>query len=107
MKVNLELDVTPEEMRRLLGLPDVSPVNDMLVERLREQVEKGLDGTLLRNMVTSIVKGGSQGLEAYQSLLNAVFNRARAQDENPSRPPGPGIDPGPPDQGANGGSGNR
>jgi hypothetical protein len=51
MKVKMEFDVTPEETRRLLGLPDVSPVNDLLVERLRDQVEKGLDGTLLRNMM--------------------------------------------------------
>ena len=63
MKVNLELDLTPEELRRLFGLPDVSPINDMLVEKLGEQAEKGLDGTLLKNVAQSMVKGGALELE--------------------------------------------
>lgn len=94
MKVNLELDMTPEETRRLFGLPDVAPVNDMLVDKLREQMEKGLDGTLLRNMLQSMVKGGTQGLEAYQSLLMSLFRMGRRGEEDegpadPAEPPGP------------------
>lgn len=105
MKVKMEFDVTPEETRRLLGLPDVSPVNDLLVERLREQVEKGLDGTLLRNMMQSVIKGGAQGLDAYQNLLANVLGRSRSGNEPPAEPtPAP---PKPTDQGANTGPGNR
>ncbi|TVS18043.1 MAG: hypothetical protein EA417_04745 [Gammaproteobacteria bacterium] len=113
MKVNVEFEMTPEEMRRLLGLPDVAPVNDMIVDRLRDQVEKGLDGTLLRNMMQSIVKGGTQGIEAYQTLLTNIFNRVRNGSESPpestSTPPPGNPKPPPPenDQGANMGPGNR
>ncbi|MCC5885126.1 MAG: hypothetical protein JJT88_01700 [Gammaproteobacteria bacterium] len=102
MKVKMEFDVTPEETRRLLGLPDVSPVNDLLVERLRDQVEKGLDGTLLRNMMQSVIKGGAQGLDAYQTLLATIMGRARNGNEPPAEPPPPP----PTDQGANTGPGN-
>ncbi|MEE4360452.1 MAG: DUF6489 family protein, partial [Pseudomonadales bacterium] len=86
MKVNVELELSPEEMRRLLGLPDVGPVNDMLVDRLKDQVEKGLDGTLLRNMVQGMIKGGTQGFEAYQSLLGTLFRGAREQRTDESTP---------------------
>lgn len=100
MKVNLELDMTPEEMRRLFGLPDVAPVNDMLVDKLREQMEKGLDGTLLRNMLQSMVKGGTQGLEAYQSLLMSLFRMGRRDDdEGPAGPAEPPRGPGGPGAG--------
>lgn len=81
MKVNLELDLTPEELRRLFGLPDVSPINDMVVEKLGEQVEKGLDGTLLRNVAQSMVKGGVMGFEAYQSFLTSVFRMGRGRED--------------------------
>lgn len=101
MKVKMEFDVTPEETRRLLGLPDVSPVNDLLVERLRDQVEKGLDGTMLRNMMQSVIKGGAQGLDAYQTLLATVMGRARQGNEPPAEPP---VST---DQDANTGPGNR
>lgn len=103
MKVKMEFDVTPEETRRLLGLPDVSPVNDLLVERLRDQVEKGLDGTLLRNMLQSVVKGGAQGLDAYQTLLATIMGRARNGNEAPADT----AMPMPGDQGANTGPGNK
>lgn len=87
MKVNLELDLTPEELRRLFGLPDVAPINDMMVEKLGEQVEKGLDGTHLRNLAQSMIKGGTQGFEAYQSFLGAMFRMSRPRDDE--APPGP------------------
>ncbi|HSG88238.1 MAG TPA: DUF6489 family protein [Pseudomonadales bacterium] len=108
MKVNLELDLTPEEMRRLFGLPDVAPVNDMLVEKLREQMEKGLDGTLLKSMVQSMVKGGTQGLEAYQSLLMSVFRMGKRSDSDAGPMADSGAPPVPPQAAgsANTGSGN-
>ena len=87
MKVNLELDLTPEELRRLFGLPDVSPINDILVEKLGEQVEKGLDGTLLKNVAQSMVKGGVMGFEAYQSFLGSVFKMSKGRDDEPSAGP--------------------
>lgn len=88
MKVNLELDLTPEELRRLFGLPDVSPINDMVVEKLGEQVEKGLDGTLVRNLAQTMIKGGTQGFEAYQSFLGAMFRMSRkGDDDGPQAPP--------------------
>jgi hypothetical protein len=34
MKVNVELDCTPEEMRRLMGLPDLTPVHEAYVQQL-------------------------------------------------------------------------
>lgn len=110
MKVNLELDLSPEEMRRLFGLPDVAPVNDMLVDKLRDQMEKGLDGTLLRNMVQSMVKGGTQGIEAYQSLLMSIFRMGRRADGSPEGGSGPDVPPTQPPAGtpgANAGDGNR
>ncbi|MEE4381214.1 MAG: DUF6489 family protein [Pseudomonadales bacterium] len=105
MKLNVELELSPEELRRLLGLPDVAPVNDMLVERLRDQMEKGLDGTLLRNLVQSMIKGGTQGIEVYQSLLGSLFRGAKVRTPGESaaardpagRSPGtPASEPGTP-----------
>ena len=87
MKVNLELDLTPEELRRLFGLPDVSPINDMLVEKLGEQVEKGLDGTLVKNMAQAMLKGGTAGFEAYQNFLGAAFRGVRPKADDVSDAP--------------------
>ena len=45
MKVNVEIDATPEEMRRLLGLPDVQPMQEDLMNRMRDKFADAMDAT--------------------------------------------------------------
>jgi hypothetical protein len=40
MKINVEVDCTPEEARRAMGLPDLSPVHDRYVQMMVEAIEK-------------------------------------------------------------------
>ena len=42
MKVTVNVDCSPEEARRFLGLPDLTPVHDAYVEKLRATVAEGL-----------------------------------------------------------------
>ena len=41
MKVSVDVDCTPEEARRFLGLPDLSPVHDAYVEKMEAAVTEG------------------------------------------------------------------
>ncbi len=36
MKVTVELDCTPEEFRRFMGLPDVTEFHEQMAEKMRE-----------------------------------------------------------------------
>lgn len=38
MKVNIEIDCTPLEARQFFGLPDVSPMQTAVMEKLQEQM---------------------------------------------------------------------
>jgi hypothetical protein len=38
MKMTVEVDCTPEEARRFLGLPDVAPLHAAMLERMQSQV---------------------------------------------------------------------
>jgi hypothetical protein len=38
MKVTVDIDCTPEEARRFIGLPDLTPVHDAYVEKLKSAV---------------------------------------------------------------------
>ncbi len=75
MKINVEVDLTPEEARRFFGLPDVSPLQEFAIARLREQMEKGADGTLFPELVRSMVSGGIQSMEAWQSAFSEMLAR--------------------------------
>jgi len=38
MKMTVEVDCTPEEARRFLGLPDVAPIHAAMLERMQAQL---------------------------------------------------------------------
>ena len=44
MKINIEIDLTPAEYREALGLPDVRPVQEELMEKVREKMLAGVEG---------------------------------------------------------------
>lgn len=74
MKISVDVDLTPEELRRLFGLPDFTPAQELVVERLTRQIEKGLDGSLVPSMMKAIVEGGMQSFDAYQKLVTNLVN---------------------------------
>jgi len=41
MKITANIDCTPEEARRFLGLPDLTPVHQAYVERMTRMVTEG------------------------------------------------------------------
>ena len=47
MKITIDTECTPEEARRFLGLPDLSPVHDAYVAKLQRLIEEGRDHLLL------------------------------------------------------------
>jgi hypothetical protein len=45
MKVTVEVDCTPEEARRFLGLPDVVPMQQAIMEQLQQRIQRAIDAT--------------------------------------------------------------
>ena len=69
MKFNIEIDCTPEEARRLFGLPDLEPLHDIYLSRVKELMAKGITPEMVQQMVKTWVPMGGSGLELVQSLL--------------------------------------
>jgi len=85
MKVSVDFDLTPEEMRRLFGLPDLTPIQNLVIERISAQVEKGLDQGIVTTLTRAMITGGMQSWEAYQKLLAGMLGGKRPGE---SEPPG-------------------
>jgi hypothetical protein len=43
MKVNIEIDCTPLEARQFFGLPDVTPMQTAVMEKLQQQMMSNID----------------------------------------------------------------
>ncbi len=80
MKITINLDVTPEEMRKMLGLPDVQEFQTDLLQRVRDQVEAGAEGyepmTLLKPFVP-----GTTSIEQFQRLMLQMMSSYTGQDK--------------------------
>lgn len=69
MKINVEVDCTPEEARRLFGLPDLTPLHAIYLNRVEKLMEKGITPDLVESMVKNWVPMGEAGMGLVQSLL--------------------------------------
>ena len=71
MKFNIEVDTTPEEVRRLMGLPDLSEVHDVYLEKLKAVADKGLTPDMVQGMIRNWVPMGDQSMDFIKSLMGA------------------------------------
>ena len=56
MKVNIEIDCTPQEARQFFGLPDLAPMQTAVMDRLQQQmlanIEKATPEALMQSWFT-------------------------------------------------------
>jgi hypothetical protein len=71
MKVRIDIDCTPEEARRFLGLPDLAPVHDAYVEQMRKAMTEGLSPDVMTEMMKSWAPMSEAGL----NLMNQMFKQ--------------------------------
>jgi hypothetical protein len=69
MKVTIDVDLTPEEARRLMGLPDLEAMQQRLLAQLEKQMASNLSYMDPEMLVKTILPVGAQGLEQFQNLL--------------------------------------
>lgn len=69
MKFNIEVDCTPEEVRRLVGLPDLTEVHDVYIAKLTDVMEKGVTPDIVEGLVRNWVPMGGAGVDLVKVLL--------------------------------------
>lgn len=69
MKITVDIDCTPDEARRFLGLPDVQPLQAALMEELEKRMRANLDQMDPETMLKTWLPAGLQGFEQMQKLF--------------------------------------
>ena len=69
MKMNVEVDCTPEEARRFLGLPDVTRANELYVDSLINAMQGAGSVDQLQEQFRQFVPMGEMGLKMFMNLL--------------------------------------
>jgi hypothetical protein len=79
MKFEVEIEATPAEARAFLGLPDLTPLHEAWVERMKAFTMEGPsaeDWQKLMKTWTSGVPGMTEGVEAWQKLMMSAMTPA-------------------------------
>lgn len=87
MKINIEIDCTPEEARRFFGLPDVEPVQRRVMEalerRLTEAVQSADTAALFDQWMPLTLKGIEQWQNFWSQFAAAATRAGAATTETP------------------------
>jgi len=83
MKFTVNVECSPEEARRFMGLPDVTPINEALVEEMTTRMQKNLAMMSGENMMSSWMSVGTQAQDAFVKLMTSAAGAAAAPREKP------------------------
>ena len=76
MKINFDIECTPEELRGFFGLPDVKPMQERLMKEVEERMRANLKALDPEAMLKAWLPAGLKGFEQLQEMfLNQMAGR--------------------------------
>ncbi len=76
MKMTIEVDCSPEEARRFLGLPDVSTLNDHLVGEMKKRIDANMSMISPDELIKNWMSFGAGAQEQFRKLMDVGLSAA-------------------------------
>src|SRR6185295_8286410 len=76
MKFTVNVECSPEEARRFMGLPDVTPINEALVEEMGKRMDANLKLMSGESLMSSWMSVGAQAQDAFVKLMTSAASGA-------------------------------
>jgi len=71
MKINVEVECTPEEARRVMGLPDFTPLHEKYIATLSDAMEGNIQPEVIESLMRSWAPVGEAGFNFWRQILEA------------------------------------
>jgi hypothetical protein len=76
MKITMDVECTPEEARAFLGLPDVKPMQEQLMQEVQDRMTANIRAmepeAMLRTWLPATLKGFEQMQEIFMSQMTGT-----------------------------------
>ena len=85
MKVNIEIDCTPEEARAFMGLPDVSEANSVYIDNITKAMKGVSSPDQLQALAQQLAPMGQMGMKMFQSFMEGGMrggSKSRSSDDD-------------------------
>jgi hypothetical protein len=76
MKMTIEVDCTPEEARRFMGLPDVSALNEHLVTEMKGRLDANMSMLSPDELMKNWMAFGTGAQEQFRKLMEVGLTAA-------------------------------
>ena len=78
MKVTVDVDCTPEEARRFLGLPDLTAVHAVFVEKMQKAVNEGPSPEAYADMMKAWGPMSEAGLGMWRQMFEQMSGKPQS-----------------------------
>ncbi|KAA0875845.1 DUF6489 family protein [Nitrincola tapanii] len=75
MKFKIDIEMTPDELRQTLGLPDVSSLHDELIEQIRQRMHAGVEGYDPITLFKPFLNTSLGSMEGFQKMMLGLMNQ--------------------------------
>ena len=72
MKIHIEIDIEPEELRRLYGVPDIAKLQGLVFDELKDKLSSA-DVDSLTQFIKPMMAEGMKAFDSYQKLLGGII----------------------------------
>ncbi|HLY46570.1 MAG TPA: DUF6489 family protein [Stellaceae bacterium] len=69
MKISLDIDCTPDELRGFFGLPDVKPLQERMLKEVEERMRANVQALDPEAMLKTWLPAGLKGFEQLQEMF--------------------------------------
>jgi hypothetical protein len=80
MKVNIEMDMTPEEARRFMGLPDIAPLQQQMLEEMQSRMRAAFDAgdpeAMMKAWMPFLGNNAGAGADTFQKFQKFFWDSA-------------------------------
>lgn len=81
MKINVTFDMTPDEFRRVMGLPDVQQFQQELFNQMLEKMQSGEEGYDPLSLYQPMMKEGMNAMGQFQNMMFNMMSGAKSTDQ--------------------------
>jgi hypothetical protein len=87
MKVHIEMEMTPEEARGLMGLPDVAPLQKQMMDELKARMSKAMEAGDMESLMRAWTPlGGRETFDQFQKFLWDGARVMTGQEKSKEKP---------------------
>lgn len=73
MKINIEIDISAEEFRKLMGWPDVQGFQNEIFEQIRKKMDTGVEGYDPLSVMQPFMMQSAGAMDTFQKMMSGFM----------------------------------